>query len=157
MDSFEVVPVKVRLFVCQSSSLCPQSHISVWLHNRLSCRRGECCSASRIQSCRHTVSATCTVLGTIHSYLLSSLSPSHLLCICFFCSPTVLRFMSPSLSLLRLRQRWPWWTSLYVSPKTHKTPLVHRHVQQHADTQMFSSRQMWNLWLISTETQLDLV
>ena len=46
---------------------------------------------------------TCAVSGTTHSYLLSRLSAAHLLSISAFRSPTALRFMSPSLSLLCLK------------------------------------------------------
>lgn len=120
MDSSEVVSMSVKAFqcVCPSGSLCPQSYISVWLHNKPAFmleRRGGKRRGALVLLTQPTISnradiqyqATCTGSGATHSYLLSSLSAAHLLSISAFRSPTALRFMSPSLSLLCLRLRWP--------------------------------------------------
>lgn len=135
MDSYEVVlkSLKSYLCVCPSGSPCPLSYISVWLHNKpafmLGRREESAGSTQPTISNRADIQyqATCTDSGATHSHLLSSLSPAHLLCISAFRSPTALRFMSPSLSLLCLRLRWP---SLYVYPKSIKLQsCTHTHMR----------------------------
>lgn len=147
--------------VCKNMPVClpvwlpvppPLYSVSAWQHNKPAFmleRRGA--GSRKLVSTQQTISnraniqyqATCTVSGATHSYLLSSLAPVHLLCISAFRSPTALWFMFPSLSLLRFRQRWLWWTSFYVYPKNHKTrSLAHTPVHQHAPTQMLCHGQM---------------
>lgn len=71
--------------------------------------------------------ATCTVSGTTHSYLLSSLSAAHLLSISAFRSPTALRFMSPSLSLLCLKLAVAVMDLSLCITQNYKTPVMQTH------------------------------
>lgn len=156
---------KSSLCVCPPGSLCPQSYISVWLRNKpafmLERERRVLVLLSQPYPIEPTYSIRPRALSQAQpraTYYLSPLSlflsPAHLLCISAFCSPAALRFMSPSLSLLHLRLRWPWWTSLYVYNKTIKLQsCTHMHLQQHANTQMFSFRRMWNV--VNGNMQLD--
>lgn len=130
------VCVRIWLFVCQPGSCVTAAVLclSGCVTSLLSCWRED--QSRELVSTQQTISnraniqyqATCSVSGTTHSYLLSSLAPAHLLCISAFRSPTALWFMFPSLSLLRFRQRWLWRTSFYLYPKNHKTcSLTHTH------------------------------
>lgn len=143
---------KSSLYVCPSGSPCPCSYISVWLRNKPAFmleRRGESAGSTQpTVSNRADIQyqSTCTVSGTTHSYLLSSPSLPHTFSVSLLfahqtASAIYVSFLKPlmpqaAVAVMDL--------SLCISRKTQ----ADTRAAQHANTQMFSFRQMWYVVLI---------
>ena len=160
------------MHVCQSGSPCPDSYISVWLHNKPCFHAGEERRACWFLSQPYPIVPTYSIRPHVQSpaqptatyYLpFSPATPSlyisaFSLTNCFAIHVSFFKPLMPQAAVAVIDLSLSLSLFLCTSQNHKLQSCVHTRVRvQHANSQMFTFTQMWCLLLISKEMQLDLI